>query len=247
MLHAIVESPVPPFRSLGIQDDGLWEIVERGLRKDPLDRWGSIRQLGEALALWLSDRGVGEDISGQSLAAAWLRTGAGALRSSRSPQGTPSVEVRLMPDEVSPGAAIAPSVLQAVRQAETRVLLVPPPARRKLPWALLAAGALVVTAGVIAFSVLGKGAETPTQTAEDAAQTAPTGPEAQAAKTTEKAASGTSLDDLPIIDDPAPSTAKSARATNASNATSAPAPRRQSPSAPKRKTRPSGYDYDFGF
>ena len=48
-------------------------IHRRGLKKDPGQRWGSMRELGEALAHWLLARGIGEDCTGKSLRRNWLR------------------------------------------------------------------------------------------------------------------------------------------------------------------------------
>src|SRR5690606_4636511 len=44
-----------------------------GLHKDVEQRYGSMRQLGEALALWLLERGVSEDVTGTSLRRTFLR------------------------------------------------------------------------------------------------------------------------------------------------------------------------------
>ncbi len=67
----MIRDPVPPPRR-SRQDEALWAILERGLRKDPKERWESMRALGEALSDWLVERGVAEDISGVPLRALWL-------------------------------------------------------------------------------------------------------------------------------------------------------------------------------
>jgi eukaryotic-like serine/threonine-protein kinase len=54
-------------------DPDLSQIIERGLKKDPGQRWGSMRELGEALAHWLLARGIGEDCTGKGLKRTWLR------------------------------------------------------------------------------------------------------------------------------------------------------------------------------
>jgi serine/threonine-protein kinase len=76
VLWAIVNEPVKPITDLGAGNSALWKLLERGLRKEPLERWGSMRELGVALALWLYERGVREDICGSSLRATWLEPGA---------------------------------------------------------------------------------------------------------------------------------------------------------------------------
>src|SRR6185437_5368016 len=53
--------------ALGLADGALWQIVERGLRKNPDERWETMSDLYAALAEWLTARGVLEDASGAAL------------------------------------------------------------------------------------------------------------------------------------------------------------------------------------
>jgi serine/threonine-protein kinase len=71
-LCAVIRDPVPSLLGERVQDAELWAILERGLKKDPHERWGSMRALGEALTEWLAKRGVAEDISGVPLRALWI-------------------------------------------------------------------------------------------------------------------------------------------------------------------------------
>ncbi|WP_437774716.1 serine/threonine-protein kinase [Sorangium sp. So ce1097] len=71
-LRAILQDPVPSLVERCGTDPALWSIIERGLRKDPAERWASMRELGVALAAWLVSRGVSEDVCGASLRAQWL-------------------------------------------------------------------------------------------------------------------------------------------------------------------------------
>ncbi len=73
-LMSILEQDPVPCTELAGGDNDLWEIIERGLRKDREERWGSIRALGEALALWLYQRGIKEDICAQSIKTNWLES-----------------------------------------------------------------------------------------------------------------------------------------------------------------------------
>ncbi|WP_437642581.1 serine/threonine-protein kinase [Sorangium sp. So ce854] len=71
-LRAIIQDPVPSLVDRCGVDPALWAIIDRGLRKDPAERWGSMRELGVALAMWLLARGVSEDVCGSSIRAQWL-------------------------------------------------------------------------------------------------------------------------------------------------------------------------------
>ncbi|MEO5726126.1 MAG: protein kinase, partial [Byssovorax sp.] len=71
-LCSVIRDPVPSLLGDRVKDEALWSILERGLRKDPKERWSSMRELGEALSDWLTARGVGEDVSGVPLRALWL-------------------------------------------------------------------------------------------------------------------------------------------------------------------------------
>jgi serine/threonine-protein kinase len=65
------DHPVPTTTQFG-GDAKLWAILARGFQKQRAGRWESMRDLGEALARWLDDQGVHEDIAGGSLKVAWL-------------------------------------------------------------------------------------------------------------------------------------------------------------------------------
>jgi serine/threonine protein kinase len=73
LLRSIIEEPPASLAGRGGADEQLWNIIEKGLRKNVDDRWLNMRDLGEQLALWLVERGVNEDITGTSLQRAWLR------------------------------------------------------------------------------------------------------------------------------------------------------------------------------
>jgi hypothetical protein len=47
-------------------------VIQRGLSKKRERRWPSVSAVGEALALWLYEHGIKEDISGNSIRAVWL-------------------------------------------------------------------------------------------------------------------------------------------------------------------------------
>jgi serine/threonine-protein kinase len=74
--QVLTQEPLPT-TAAAAGDDALWRILKRGLRKRPEERWNSVRELGEALARWLLDHGVREDLSGASLRTTWLEAADG--------------------------------------------------------------------------------------------------------------------------------------------------------------------------
>ena len=72
MRHSLVHDVVPSLVERASVDAALSSIVARGIRWNPDERWSSMRELGQALARWLSSRGVQEDVSGRSIAVEWL-------------------------------------------------------------------------------------------------------------------------------------------------------------------------------
>lgn len=73
LFEAILEWPVGTPAGFGVEDGGLWEILEKGLKKAPKDRWQNMAELGEALSLWLIERGESSDIAGQALQRRWTK------------------------------------------------------------------------------------------------------------------------------------------------------------------------------
>jgi serine/threonine-protein kinase len=89
LMHAIINEDPLPTMECGAGDKQLWQIIQRGLRKQREDRFQSVTELGEALALWLYEHGIKEDLSGNSIRAVWLDTamiGSAHLRSAPPPQ-----------------------------------------------------------------------------------------------------------------------------------------------------------------
>jgi serine/threonine-protein kinase len=73
LIRSILDDEPQSILERRVGDDRLWEIVRRGLAKSTDERWQSMQELGTALAGWLSDQGVVDDISGVSLSSRWLR------------------------------------------------------------------------------------------------------------------------------------------------------------------------------
>jgi eukaryotic-like serine/threonine-protein kinase len=72
LMFAIINNEPKSLMELGVADEELSAIVQRGLRKSQSERWPSMRDLGEELALWLESKGLTEDITGTSLRRSWL-------------------------------------------------------------------------------------------------------------------------------------------------------------------------------
>ncbi|HET7538915.1 MAG TPA: serine/threonine-protein kinase [Polyangiaceae bacterium] len=72
LLRTIIDDAPRSLASFGLDQPELWSILTRGLAKAANDRYPSMRELGEALACWLLERGVTEDSVGTSLRRAWL-------------------------------------------------------------------------------------------------------------------------------------------------------------------------------
>jgi eukaryotic-like serine/threonine-protein kinase len=72
LMHAIINEDPTSSVECGAGDKALWQIIERGLKKQREERFQSVTELGEALALWLYEHGVKEDLSGNSIRAVWL-------------------------------------------------------------------------------------------------------------------------------------------------------------------------------
>jgi serine/threonine-protein kinase len=97
LMHAIINEAPTPSTERGAGDRSLWEVIERGLRKQREERFQSVTELGEALALWLYEHGVKEDLSGNSIRAVWLDAGLSQtgreLRSARPASDAPAQRV----------------------------------------------------------------------------------------------------------------------------------------------------------
>jgi serine/threonine-protein kinase len=80
LMQAILNEDPAPITRFGAGDAVLWKLVARGLAKKREDRWSSMTELGEALALWLYEHGVKEDASGNSVRALWLDVAISGVR-----------------------------------------------------------------------------------------------------------------------------------------------------------------------
>ncbi|WP_437595935.1 protein kinase domain-containing protein [Sorangium sp. So ce590] len=178
-LRAVIQDPVPSLVERCGTDPALWSLIERGLRKAPADRWGSMRELGVALATWLLSRGVSEDVSGASLRAQWLDERASQLpaqsprsmvvsaaptlhsrRADEAPeQGSSFASARSAPAEAArrrieeSGERAWSEATVAVNLREASAPARRPPWRQRFPLRRAAAAGFVLMAGATAWSV----------------------------------------------------------------------------------------------
>jgi serine/threonine-protein kinase len=98
LMQAIIHDPPTPMQDCGAGDSALWLVVERGLAKKREQRWTNMTELGEALALWLYEHGIKEDLSGNSIRAVWLDGALSGVRADLPQSGPPG------PSSNPPGA-----------------------------------------------------------------------------------------------------------------------------------------------
>ena len=72
LLRSIIEDEPRPLMDFATADERLWAVVRRGLSKNADDRFRTMNDLGRALATWLIEHGVHEDVSGGALEAKWI-------------------------------------------------------------------------------------------------------------------------------------------------------------------------------
>jgi serine/threonine-protein kinase len=128
LMHAIINEDPTPSVDCGAGDKSLWQIIERGLKKQREDRFQTVTDLGEAMALWLYEHGVKEDLSGNSIRAVWLDAAlsSGGVRETRSarPESGDSGSLRhgvsKTPTLPAPRPSTAETVLTLAPRNETR-------------------------------------------------------------------------------------------------------------------------------
>ena len=162
LLRQIVESTPTPLRALAVADEELSAIVARGLSKVRAQRFASMGELGRALATWLINHGVHEDICGSTIEAKWLRGTDPHGRATRGAMG--SINDAWLAESgsgVRPNAFRPLHTLPAPRPSEAGVGEpgVVAPAPRRWPLAAGLGGAVVIL--IAAWLFFGSGPEKP--------------------------------------------------------------------------------------
>jgi serine/threonine-protein kinase len=137
-MHAIINEDPTPSIERGAGDKSLWEIIQRGLRKQREERFQSVTELGEAMALWLYEHGIKEDLSGNSIRAVWLDPAMASVP--EMPSARPSIDASNRPTGSRvPTARAAAATGGAITLAPSMLT----PARRRMLVFALPAFALV--------------------------------------------------------------------------------------------------------
>ena len=82
LMWSIMEGKPKTLADHGLEEPALWSILQRGLAKEREQRFSSMFEFGQALAIWLVDQGVTRDICNSSLKSTWLE---------RSPNSSPAL------------------------------------------------------------------------------------------------------------------------------------------------------------
>ena len=144
-MHAIINDPPKPTTEYGVADSGLWTVIARGLSKSRDQRWSNMTEFGEALALWLYEHGIKEDLSGNSVRAVWLDSALSGVMVDLIPSAAPERHRNASSFSTSPAMAAAgatgasnPRFQPLVTSAQSTKL------QALKPWALGLASALTV-------------------------------------------------------------------------------------------------------
>ncbi|MEI9938327.1 MAG: serine/threonine-protein kinase [Pseudomonadota bacterium] len=183
LLYAILEGQPKTFSELGISEPLLWSIISRGLEKDRQRRCPDMFELGRALALWLLDRGVQEDVTNGLLRSKWLErpqrkttehhsffptdppSADAPARTMRSGEGEPEPLPIDENGELSSGVLLRPAgeastnrlfgVPYSAKTGQNATTLIgqPPPSRRRWIW-FTVAGTLLSFSAAVALQAL---------------------------------------------------------------------------------------------
>jgi serine/threonine-protein kinase len=250
LIRNISQHAPTPLTEHGLADAQLWMIISRCLNKKPSERWGSLWELGEALALWLFEQGVQVDAASRSLKDGWLSGSVSGVKTLVGGSGPPTEAALSRPPSSSP----PPPPRDRGRSAGFVSTIRRPPGDRafwRQPWAWLALLVFAAVVGaLLGIRELAQDEGSASQVQADAvvhsapasvsapAAAAPA-PEPQAAPPVEEAATSTASKGPPR-----PSTGTSTK--KAGSKAPAPPSRAASPEPSRPKTR-SGVDTEFGF
>lgn len=154
LMQAIIHDDVPPMTDYESCDASLWQVVSVGLTKDRDYRWRTMAEFGEALALWLYEHGIKEDICGNSIRAVWLD----GVMASRLPQL----------ETAPPAASVATRNRRFSPTARTQVRPTPDLKTRLGRARLWLFGGAVIALGLLSFAIVSAGGYSATESATHA-------------------------------------------------------------------------------
>jgi eukaryotic-like serine/threonine-protein kinase len=147
LIRRILRDAPKPTTEHGVGDAQFWTIIERCLKKDVEQRWASMWELGEALALWLFERGVRVDAASRSLKHDWLESGVTGLQILVHSEA-PDARSEAPPPIVEPSSGpVLPSPTLEATQITRRT-------PRKKAWPLALMGLVLASTGLLTFVFL---------------------------------------------------------------------------------------------
>jgi serine/threonine-protein kinase len=264
LLRAIINDRPPSIVSHAAGDQQLWNIIERGLRKSASQRWDTMRVLGEALALWLYERGVREDVCAASLKTAWLESGLSGVRIEvgSEPNISTSAQDRVTPPAPAPSTLPAPEAAKEIIEIDAGEEVVTPDARSSRRALTFSALLALLVMALVASALLMRRNEAPLETEAAAASPTARNDSHAAASAPEARRAGAPEEGVPVEPvqtgsaqaaaerEQAPAATRS-KASLRSGANPAAVKRSPLPAPPppaKPSPSPAGKkDYDFGF
>ncbi len=155
VMRAVADQEPKSLSEHGVSDTSIWPIIVRGLQKNRDDRFRTMDELGRALATWLLDSGVVDDITGASLQAGWFKTSRHSLFASSLPPERQPGRMRRGFSSLLTRVQMSFWLLSAQARSVATAL-----ERRTRPQRV-AFGAVVTAGALVAFALLGGAASKP--------------------------------------------------------------------------------------
>jgi eukaryotic-like serine/threonine-protein kinase len=176
LMWSIMEGKPKALADHQIEEPALWAILQRGLSKEREQRFGSMFEFGQALAMWLIDQGVTRDICNTALKSTWLERSpdssaamhsffpSDAPRSDKQPLGheapvdvtAPAERGLLEPRANEPQHAVAQESKSRIRRAHGERQSAAPGGSSRLWLLVTVLGAVLSFSAAVAFSLSGQ-------------------------------------------------------------------------------------------
>jgi hypothetical protein len=190
LMWSIMEGKPKTLAEHQIEEPALWAILQRGFAKEREQRWSSMFEFGQALAIWLIDQGVTRDICSSALRSTWLERSpsssavmhsffpSDAPGSSDAQPGVSPAAPGTLSAEAEPVDAAAAGMSDGVvldsksrirRSMEARGASAAPGASSKVWLAITVLGAAVSFCAAVAYSLSGEPKKAPIAEEEERA------------------------------------------------------------------------------